>query len=76
MAKPFCWSSTQIGLWGALKDAISRICSVTLIAGLRKCVIAPVLVILGAISDTSGDIWMGLARSDLFVYIGRPVIFV
>jgi hypothetical protein len=71
MDQPTCWSSVQIGVFLALRDGVSRLGSLTLIALLQQCVLSPVLVILGAMSETAGDLVMGLATTDLVLYMGE-----
>ena len=70
MDEPLCWSSIQIGTFLSAKDGVSHIASVSLIALLQRCLSAPYLAIIGAASNAGADVLMGLARSDLMLYMG------
>ena len=71
MDEPLCWSSIQIGTFLSAKDGVSHVASVSLIALLQRCLSAPYLAIIGAVSKAGADVLMGLARSDLLMlYMG------
>ena len=70
MDEPLCWSSIQIGTFLSAKDGVSHVASVSLIALLQRCLSAPYLAIIGAVSKAGADVLMGLARSDLMLYMG------
>jgi hypothetical protein len=73
MDKPFCWSSSQIGLVGSIKNGATRITSILLLLPLQRVLSSPCLAILGTASYITCALLYGLATNDLLLYIGQQM---
>ena len=71
MDKPFCWTSSQIGLVGSIKYGVSRVTSLLLLLPLQRVLSGTCLAMLGALSFLACDVLTGLAHSQLLVYVGN-----
>lgn len=71
MNTPFCWDSTRIGVFEALRSGVGSLSSIALVGLLQSVVSTPGLTIMGAASSTAFLVLFGFARTDLMVYMGK-----
>lgn len=66
---PFCWSTEQIGIYGAMRIIFSNVCGIFVIKIFHIWTNDEVIALFGCLTTTACLILEGIARSNLVMYM-------
>ena len=71
LGKPFCWSSTKIGWFGAIRMLVMSLFGIGCTYLFKKCVADDTIAFYSLILSAAAFMVEGLAKSDLALYSGK-----
>ena len=74
LGSPFCWSSEEIGWYGAMSTALWYIIGCLLLKPLQFCFSTNTIACLGSLSAISYNVVTGIAPSTLWIFLGMLII--
>jgi MFS family permease len=74
LGSPFCWSSEEIGWYGALSVALWYVIGCPLLKPLQFCFHTNKIACIGIVSAITYNVVTGLAPDTLWIFIGKKMI--